>query len=189
MAPTWLFAPGDNAAWASPDFDDTGWKAIATENELLAYGIRDISYAWYRIHVHLPPDTHNLMVGTRNVSGQYEIFANGVRIGGQGDMLKSRVFSQAELLAFSVPDNLIAKQNNLVLAIRIAFNPDGNSGRGTSTPLRSNSVFLIGPVSAAHEASYFAAHSAGPALLACGLALMVCLISCALYFALPRNHE
>jgi hypothetical protein len=55
--------------------------------------------------------------------------------------------------------------------------------------LFSNSVFLINSDSAAYESSYLAAHSAGPALLTGGLALVVCLISCALYFALPGNHE
>lgn len=189
LGPNWLFAPGDDADRASPIFDDSNWKTVSTENELFAYGIRDISHAWYRIHVHLPPETHNLMVGTKNVSGRYEIFANGVRIGGQGNMLESGLFGHAALRTFSVPDNLIANRDNLVLSIRVAFNPDRNSGRGMSTPFGSDSVFLIGPVTAAHEASYFAAHSAGPALLACGLALVVCLISCALYFALPSNHE
>jgi hypothetical protein len=189
LGPNWLFAPGDNPAWASPVFDDTGWQTVSTENELLEVGIRDISYGWYRIHVHLRPGTHNLMVGTRGVSGRYEIFANGVRIGGFGNMIGSRVFGQRALLAFKVPDNLIAERSDLVLAIRIAFNPGGNMGRGTSTPLGSRSVFLINPEFAAHEASYDAAHGAGPALLTCGLGLVVCLISCALYFALPNNHE
>lgn len=99
------------------------------------------------------------------------------------------MLGQSALLAFTVPDKLIAEQSDLVLAIRIAFNPAGNRGRGTSTPLGSYTVFLINPESAAHEASYDAAHRAGPALLACGLGLVVCLISCALYFALPSNHE
>jgi sigma-B regulation protein RsbU (phosphoserine phosphatase) len=189
VGPNWLFAPGDNPAWASPDFDDTGWKIVSTEKELFEYGIRDISYGWYRIHIHLPPGTHDLMVGARNVSGRYEIFANGVRIGGFGNMMSSRALGQSELLAFGVPDKLIRERSDLVLALRVAFTPGENSGRGTSTPFGSNSVLLISPESAAHEASYFAAHSAGPALLAGCLALVVLLISCALYIALPTNHE
>ena len=189
LGPNWLFSPGDNPAWASPDFDDTGWKTISTEKGLLASGIRDISFAWYRMHIHLPPGTHNLTVGTRVVSGQYELFANGVRIGGLGGMTGSRTLGQGALLAFAVPDNLIAGRSDLVLAIRVEFNPVGNMGRGTSAPFGPYSIFLISRDSAPFEASYFAAHNAGPALLACGLGLLVCMISCALYFALPKNHE
>jgi sigma-B regulation protein RsbU (phosphoserine phosphatase) len=189
LGPNWLFAPGDNATWASPTFDDIGWKTVSTRTQLFDFGIRDIAYGWYRMHIHLPAGAHNLMVGTRNVAGRYEVFANGLRIGGVGNMTGSRTFSQGALRAFAVPDNLIAERGDLLLAIRIAFSPVGDLGRGTSTPLFSNSVFLINPNSAAHESSYFAAHSAGPALLAGCLALVVCLISCALYFALPGNHE
>jgi len=189
LGPDWLFASGDNPAWALPDFDDRDWKMVSTEKELFEYGVRDISYAWYRMHVHLSPGAHYLMIGTRNVSGRYQVFADGVRIGGFGNMTSSRILGQSELLAFSVPDQLTRERSDLVLALRVAFTPSENSGRGTGTPFGSNSVLLIGPESAAHEASYFAAHGAGPTLLAACLALVVLLISCALYFALPSNHE
>ncbi len=189
LGPNWLFATGDNPAWAEPGFDDTGWKTVSTEKPLFEYGIGSVPYVWYRLHVHLPPRTHDLMVGTRVVSGRYEIFANGVRIGGVGNMTGSRVMQQGALMAFAVPDDLFGERGDLVLAMRIAVNPVGNMGRGISNPLGSHSVSLIGRDSAAHEASYFAAHSAGPALLACGLGLVVCLISCALYFALRSNQE
>ena len=62
LGPDWLFASGDNPAWALPDFDDRDWKMVSTEKELFEYGVRDISYAWYRMHVHLSPGAHYLMV-------------------------------------------------------------------------------------------------------------------------------
>jgi sigma-B regulation protein RsbU (phosphoserine phosphatase) len=189
LGPNWLFAPGDDPAWASAAFDDTGWKTVSSERQLLENGTRDIPYGWYRMHVHLPSRTQNLMVGTRGVAGRYEIFANGSRIGGLGNMWGSRTYEQGALLAFAVPDNFIAGQGDLVLAFRFAFNPVGNRDLGTNNPFGPHSVFLISRESAAHEASYVAAHDAGPALLACGLSLVVCVISCALYFALRSNHE
>lgn len=105
LGPNWLFATGDNPAWASPVFDDTGWRTVSTEEELLEYGIRDIPYAWYRIHVHLRPGTHNLMVGTRGVVGRYEIFANGVRIGGLGDMMDRGCSARAHCSPLRFPTN------------------------------------------------------------------------------------
>ena len=189
LGPDWLFAPGDNPAWASPTFDDSGWKPISTEKELLDYGIRDIPFAWYRLHIHLSPGARNLMVGTRGVAGRYEIYAGGVRIGGWGNMDGSLGAAQDALLAYAIPEYLVPQSDDLVLAIRVAVNPAGGMGHGTSTPLGAHSVFLIGKVTATYEASYVAAHNAGPALLACGLALVVCLISFALYSALRSNKE
>lgn len=35
LGPEWLFAPGDNPAWASPAFDDSGWRVVSSNKELL----------------------------------------------------------------------------------------------------------------------------------------------------------
>ena len=189
LGPNWLFAAGDNPAWAEPGFDDSGWRTISTEKRLLDYGIRDIPYAWYRLHIRLRPGTRNLMVGTEEVNGRYEVFADGVRIGGKGKMTGEKSEGQRELLVFAVPDSLLKEQGDLVLAIRVAVNPTSDMGRGTSTPFFHYSVFLISRDAAAFVASYVAAHKGGPSLLACGLALVVCLISFALYSALRSNKE
>jgi hypothetical protein len=189
LGPNWLFAAGDNPAWASPTFDDSGWKTISTEKRLLDNGIRDISYGWYRLHIHLRPGTRNLMVGTEDVSGKYEVFADGVRIGGKGKMTEGLGEGQSGMQTFAVPDNLLREQGDLVLAIRVAVNPTSDLGPGTSTPFFRYSVFLISQDAAERDASFVAAHGAGPALLACGLALGVCLISFALFSALRSNYE
>lgn len=189
LAPNWLFAPGDNPAWASPGYDDSSWKTVSAEQNLYDYGIRDIRYGWYRMHVHLPPGTRNLTVSTRAVYGKYEVFANGVRIGGLGAMADEGVNEQSALRVFPVPDNLIGEGGGLVLAVRFAFNPSGNMGGRTSTPFGAHSIYLANRDVAVDEASYAAAHSAGPMLATGGLGLVVCLISCALYFALRSNRE
>src|ERR1035441_5314573 len=49
LGPNWFFAPGDNPAWASSTFDDSGWKTVSAEKPLTDYGYRDLNYAWYQI--------------------------------------------------------------------------------------------------------------------------------------------
>jgi hypothetical protein len=189
LGPNWLFAPGDDPAWASPTFDDSGWKTIATGKQLLDYGIRDIPFAWYRTHIHLRPGTRNLMVGTTDIDGQYEIFANGVRIGGTRDMIGRLSTWQDSLIAYGVPDNLIAGRSDLVLAIRCRLNWGSSLGHGASTPLSVDSVYLVSRESAPIAASYVDAHNAGPRFLLSCLSLLASSISFALFFALPRQRE
>jgi hypothetical protein len=40
LGPNWLFAPGDNPAWAAPSFDDSAWTTVSTHNQLFDYGTR-----------------------------------------------------------------------------------------------------------------------------------------------------
>jgi hypothetical protein len=189
VGPNWLFAPGDDLAWASPALDDSGWKTVSIEKPLTDYGYRDFHFAWYRIHIHLRPGIHNVMVGTLNIDGNYEVYANGVRLGGSGKMTERLLSAQESLISYAIPGNLIGERGDLVLAIRCAVNWGSNSGRGTSTPLNSGSVYLLGQESAPLIASYVAAHQGGPTLLLGILALLAGVISFALYFVLQSQRE
>jgi hypothetical protein len=189
VGPNWLFAPGDDPAWALTAFDDSNWKTVSTEKPLSDYGYRDLHYAWYRIHVHLRPGTRNLMVGTVNMDGNYEVYANGVLVGSSGKMKERLLSGQESLVSYSVPDNLVGERGDLVLAIRCAVNWGSSMGRGASTPLSSQSIYFLSRESAPIIASYVAAHQGGPNLLVCILALLAGLISLALYFALRSQQE
>jgi hypothetical protein len=189
LGPDWLFAPGDNPAWASPALDDSSWKAVSTLKPLTEYGYRDFRFAWYRIHLHLRPGTRNLMVGTVEIAGNYEIYANGVRLGGSGKMTERLLSVQESLVNYTIPDHLIGERGDLVLAIRCVVNWGSNQGHGTSTPIFSDSVYLFGKQSAPIIASFVAAHNGGPLLLSCILALVAGLISLALYIALRSQQE
>jgi hypothetical protein len=189
LVPNWLFAPGDIASWASPTFDDRNWQTVSTDKELVDYGIHDISYAWYRMHIHLRPGTKSVMVGLVGVSGSYEVYANGLLIGGNGNMTGLVQSHQWGLIYYAVPDKMIATSGNLVLAIRFALNRGGGHGRGTSTPLNSDCVHLLSREDAPLIASFIAAHNAGPAFLLCGLGLVAGLVAFALYLALRTQFE
>jgi hypothetical protein len=189
LGPNWLFAAGDNPGWASPTFDDSGWRTISDERPLSDYGYRDLHFAWYRIHIHLRPGTRNLMVGIEDLAGNYEVYANGIRLGGSGRMTERLLSAQSSLVAYAVPDNLVAERGDLVLAIRCAVNWGSSMGRGVSTPLTYESVLLLSQESAMIATSFVAAHEGGPELLLGILALLAGLISFALYFALRNQQE
>jgi hypothetical protein len=189
LSPNWLFAAGDNPAWTSPAFDDSGWKIISTDKQLLDYGIHDIPYAWYRIHIHLRPGAPDLMVGIISVTGFYKVYANGVLLGGNDDTTGVRLSSQRALVTYSIPGTLLASRGDLVLAIRCGTTWGSLRALAIGTPLTSNSVYLFSENSAPFFASYVAAHNAGPPALLSGLALIAALIALALFFALRSQLE
>ena len=80
----WQFHTGDNADWAAKGFDDSGWERIAVERTWGRQGHEDYTgFAWYRRHLQLEtgPDLALLMPHLDDV---YEVYWNGVRIGGEG---------------------------------------------------------------------------------------------------------
>jgi hypothetical protein len=190
LGPNWLFAPGDNPAWASPAFDDSQWMTVSASKELLEYGIHDIPNGWYRLHVHLRPGTHNLAVALTSIRGSYEVYANGVRIGANGNMAGMVRFIQLGLTAYDVPQSLLGPQGDLVLAIRFSLNIGGNRGRGTSTPIQANSgIYLVSRDAAQRDANYVNVHNAGIDLLLACLGLLAGVIALALYWAMRSRRE
>ena len=71
----WRFRPGDDSAWARPDFDDSGWRVVSLTGAkpLAPAGLR-----WYRIDLRLPagrPPMGLLMKIGKNAS---QVFVNGI---------------------------------------------------------------------------------------------------------------
>ncbi|MFZ0394825.1 MAG: PP2C family protein-serine/threonine phosphatase [Terracidiphilus sp.] len=190
LGPNWLFAPGDNPAWAAPDLDDSGWRTVSTNRTLPEYGIRDIPYAWYRIHIQLRPGTKDVMVGFKHTFGRYEVYANGVRIGGNGSFPGPARFNQYAMAAFPVADGLVTPRGELVLVLRFAVDAVGDMGPGTSTPLRSDSgPYLMSRESAPREKSYVNAHNTADMWVLACLSLLIGLVAIALYGTLRHQRE
>jgi sigma-B regulation protein RsbU (phosphoserine phosphatase) len=190
LGPNWLFAPGDNPAYASPTYDDSKWTTVSTQKELYDYGIRDIPYAWYRLHIRLRPGAHNLTVAAERIRGSYEVYANGQRIGVNGRIQGLEFLTQSRLLAFPVPDSLLNSRGDLVLAIRFALNPNGNIGKGTSTPIYpSSGIYLLSADAAPRDISYTFAHRAWYFLVLASYSFLIALVAFALYATLRNQKE
>jgi hypothetical protein len=73
----WQFRTGDDPAWASPAFDDSGWESIQVNQTWETQGHVDYTgYAWYRRHIDLDslPAGFNLglmLSGPQDVAGVY----------------------------------------------------------------------------------------------------------------------
>src|SRR5215469_718346 len=73
LGPRWLFSEDDNPAYSLPNYDDTSWKTVSTDKSLLSYGIRNIRYAWYRMHVQVRSHAHYLALEIQYIEGSCEI--------------------------------------------------------------------------------------------------------------------
>ena len=185
----WLFSPDDNPAYASPTYDDSGWKTVSTNKQLTEYGIRNIPYAWYRMHVHVDPRLREAAVEVQHITGSYELYVNGVRIGANGAMVGMRESSQDYLTAYDIPDSMIAPKGDLVIAIRFAINKVGDYVLGNSTPLTADCIFLASHDAAQRDAGYEAAVQTTTYFILFGLNLVVGIVALALYLAMRTQPE
>jgi len=86
----WQFHPGDNPAWASPDFDSSKWEQVTADKPWGMQGHASLAgFAWYRCSIALTPAPgipaqFSLLVP--KVSDAYEIYWNGSLIGRNGKL-------------------------------------------------------------------------------------------------------
>jgi hypothetical protein len=189
LGPEWLFHPGDDPQWASPTFDDHDWTVVSAKRELISYGFRGERYGWYRMHIRLRPGAPAPVVALGSVYGSYEVFANGVRIGGHGPMDRHAPRWQVRTIGFPLPAQASAG-GDLVLALRFAFNPSGNNGPGSSTPLESYSgVSLSSPSAAGATADRLSAQFNFDSVTVAALALLIAIVALSLGAALRDRSE
>jgi len=83
----WRFHPGDSTAFASPAYDDSRWETAALAEPWVRRGAdRARGFAWYRGRFTLDRTPGSqLALGLRLNGVAYEVWVDGVRLGGIGD--------------------------------------------------------------------------------------------------------
>jgi hypothetical protein len=74
----WAAHDGDNMAWASAGFDDSGWKIVDLED----MGVAQPGWHWFRKHVTVGPDYPEVRLLLDGGEGTYELYVNGQRVPG-----------------------------------------------------------------------------------------------------------
>jgi sigma-B regulation protein RsbU (phosphoserine phosphatase) len=74
----WRTRAGDDAAYAQPGYDDSGWQVITLGDPSIA----GQGYRWYRIRIKLPASHPPMALVLTAEEGAFEAFANGIPIGG-----------------------------------------------------------------------------------------------------------
>ncbi len=87
----WRFHTGDDPdgklGWAKPDFDDSSWKLLRSDQHVNVQGYPGYSgMAWYRFRVLLPTDHPPLALYISGIQTSYQVFAAGRLIGQFGGL-------------------------------------------------------------------------------------------------------
>jgi hypothetical protein len=143
----WRFHTGDDPRWSAPAFDDTAWETVdlsappgAHDSDVgitgyvpgwTARGHADYAgYAWYRLRVPRPPGDTLLILGPSAVDDAYELFVNGVYLGGNGVFAgPTPAVHSIHPRRLAIPPSL-AHDSVLVIAVRVWMSPETLAGGG-----------------------------------------------------------
>lgn len=146
LGDAWRFKVGDDPCWAATDMDDSSWESIdlsapasSIDGDVglpnyvggwMVHGHPDYrGYAWYRRKVTVPAGGRAWdVLGPGIVDDGYELYWNGVRLGGVGRLGPSPRLVGTRPMIYALPAD--AAGTTGVLAIRVlmqpgAANPDG----------------------------------------------------------------
>ncbi len=81
----WRFHTGDNPAWADPNFDDSSWPRVRSDESWTKQGYPAFNgYAWYRFKLEVPGDGRSIDLFLNEIVSGYQVYANGKLIGSAG---------------------------------------------------------------------------------------------------------
>jgi hypothetical protein len=133
----WHFHTGDDPQWSDPDFDDSQWQLLRSDQSWSDQGYKNYGgMAWYRFRLILPATHAPFAVYVPELQTSYQVFANGRLIGQWGglpphekDMTGSGNAKERQIIP--IPDDLVPPSGAVTLAIRVwlredrAFRPGG----------------------------------------------------------------
>ncbi|MGJ7442385.1 alpha/beta hydrolase-fold protein [Aquipuribacter sp. MA13-6] len=124
----WRFTLGDDAAWAEPGFDDSGWATTSVPNDGAPFASYD-GFGWFRLTFDLPADAEgaNLVASLGFIDDVDEAYLNGRRIGGSGVMPPNANSQWFERRLYSVPGDVPVFGGENVLAVRV-YDMSGGGG-------------------------------------------------------------
>jgi hypothetical protein len=119
LAGPWRFHAGDEPAWATPSFDDSGWSLVQTDKGWSRQGYAGYGgTAWYRLDITLPPQPGPLSFYIQPGYVSCQVFANGRLIGQHGGLPPDPAWVTSGRLIYAIPGD-VAPSRHLQLAIRV----------------------------------------------------------------------
>jgi serine phosphatase RsbU (regulator of sigma subunit) len=90
----WRFHTGDNSAWADPNFDDSQWPLLRSDEAWSQQGYTNYGgFAWYRFTVAVPESDRDWSIYLGPMETGYQLFIDGRLAGSFGPILNSWNYS------------------------------------------------------------------------------------------------
>ena len=192
----WKVMAGDNPAWAAPDFDDQSWQATeAPQLYVTRAGIQTSGIRWYRTRLRLPAvlATQSLAIALPPLDEAYEVFVDGVRVGGIGSIDPSPVGHFDRHAAYPLPAQ---RSDTITIAIRrwagksnsnlVPLTSAGQIG-GTKHPPRVGLAALLQAQEELHRLE--GERSRSPRRATSWILLLLGLVAMVLYFEQRARRE
>lgn len=95
----WRFHTGDNPAWAEPNFDDSQWPLLRSEEDWDQQGYKNYGgFAWYRFTVAVPEGSRVWSLYLGPMETGYQVFVDGRLAGSFGPIQHSLNYALASRL-------------------------------------------------------------------------------------------
>ncbi len=143
----WHIKTGDDARWASPDFNDSGWERgefpTFRRNRDNRFEVQPHDLMWLRASISPPQWAagRELAVGIGPVGAVYSVFVNGIEIGRHGTILEGgagAIGVPVRHNSYVIPNNA-RRGEKLIIAIRML------PIRGNASPQTWASVIGLHP--------------------------------------------
>src|SRR5882724_1024288 len=86
----WRFHTGDNPAWADPNFDDSQWPLLRSNEAWSEQGYKNYGgFAWYRFTVAVPEGSKGWSIYLGPMETGYQLFVDGRLAGSFGPIQSS----------------------------------------------------------------------------------------------------
>jgi hypothetical protein len=119
----WRFHTGDNPAWADPNFDDSQWTLLRSNEAWSQQGYKNYGgFAWYRFTVAVPEGNRDWSIYLGPMETGYQLFVDGHLTGSFGPILSSRNYS-ASSRAFAISPAAASGPRTFHIAIRAWHSP------------------------------------------------------------------
>ncbi|MDZ7722386.1 MAG: beta galactosidase jelly roll domain-containing protein [candidate division KSB1 bacterium] len=128
----WKFKPGNNNEWASPDYDDTGWRRVGVPSHWEQQGFPNYNgYAWYRQSFEIKrTKNRKLIFVVGKIDDIDQVFLNGVSIGSTGVFPEKGKETKSYCntkRAYFIPPYLIRENKENLIAVKV-YDLGGNGG-------------------------------------------------------------
>lgn len=118
LAMKWLVQAGDNAAYASADFDDSHWTLFDPSGSIESLFPHHPDVVWYRLHVKVDSTQTGLALSETKLSRAFEIYVNGERLMASGQMAPYVPYTSDARVLARIPDRMLAS-GAIVIALRV----------------------------------------------------------------------
>jgi sigma-B regulation protein RsbU (phosphoserine phosphatase) len=128
----WRFHTGDDPAWADPNFDDSKWALLRSDEDWARQGYKDYTgLAWYRFQVTVPAGMDYVSLYLPHLFTCFEVYADGSHIGTYGKMPPDAIaFSGGSgFLVYPLPTG-VHGQHRVQIALRVWHWPGWVGVRG-----------------------------------------------------------